>query len=98
MKIVKLFLIYTMGCNCKASRTLENAEKYSEDGKMMFDSNILQKIATPIIQILFGITVGVVFMVMVIPFFIYVTVCISFGKQATFNVTKFKKFFGVINS
>lgn len=82
-----------MGCNCKANRTLENAEKYSEDGEQKYDYSIIQKFATSIMQILFGIIVGVVFMVMIIPFFVYVTYCVAFGKQATFNVAKFKKFF-----
>lgn len=88
------FYFKEMGCNCKSNRILENAEKYSEDGKGYINLSVLQKVFNTIIQIVFGITVGVVFMVMVIPFFIYVTFCVMFGKQATFKVDTFKKLLG----
>lgn len=90
---MNLFL-FKMACACKSKKILENAEQYSEDGKMSYSLSLIQKILTKITQIGFGIVVGVVFMVMVIPFFIYVTFCVAFGKQATFNVNKFKKLLG----
>lgn len=88
------FYFYKMGCNCKSRKILDNAEKYSDNGKINYSLTLMQKILTTITQIGFGIVVGIVFMVMVIPFFIYVTFCVAFGKQATFNVDKFKKLLG----
>lgn len=83
-----------MGCNCKSKRTLENAEKYSDDNKYIINYSFIQKAITAMFQLLFGIIVGAVFIVMAVPFFVYVTYCVAFNKEATFDIAKLKKIFG----
>ena len=80
-----------MGCNCK--KTYDKMVKYSDgytDEKTGVSSTLL-KVTNKIAQFFFGILVGGIVIVMIVPIVVFLIGCLIVGKEPKFNFTKKKK-------
>lgn len=80
-----------MGCNCK--KTYDKMVKYSDgytDEKTGVSSTLL-KVTNKIAQFFFGILVGGIVIVMIVPIVVFLIGCLIVGKEPNFNFTKKKK-------
>lgn len=80
-----------MACNCK--KKYETLKQYADNNPDLEKvvNNPFMKILRFVLQIGFGILCGAVFIVMVIPFLIYVIISMMFGKEINLNITKINK-------
>lgn len=81
-----------MGCNCKNKVDAIN-EKYGDGGKDNGRTNPLFKIIEFIMRIGVGILCGLIIIIMLVPMLIYIIFCLMFGKEATFRIRDFSKYF-----
>ena len=80
-----------MGCNCK--KTYDKMVKYSDgytDEKTGVSRTLL-KVTNKIAQFFFGILVGGIVIVMIVPIVVFLIGCLIVGKEPNFNFTKKKK-------
>lgn len=79
-----------MGCNCK--RTMNTMVKYSEDEQ---DENVktnwIKRIPNILFQAFFGLIVGSLVIVLIIPILIYVLICLILGKEPSLRIKNFNK-------
>ena len=68
-------------------------EKYSDgyNGEKTDVDSILLKVANKIAQFFFGILVGGIVIVMIVPIIVFLIGCLIVGKEPKFNFTKKKK-------
>lgn len=68
-------------------------EKYSDGytGEKTDVSSTLLKVVNKIAQFFFGILVGGIVIVMIVPIVLYLIGCLMVGKEPKFNFTKKKK-------
>lgn len=79
-----------MGCNCRNKKDVfaRLADEMDDNKKKSIFVKILEKILT----LLFGIFMGVLFIIMAVPLVIYVLICIIFGKQPTLKIKNLEKY------
>jgi hypothetical protein len=79
-----------MGCNCKKTydklkKVADNREEIEEEENEI-NQNIVNRVASFISQIAFGIIAAFVFIIVVIPLVLYITGCIILGKDPTVKI------------
>ena len=78
-----------MSCNCK--NKLKTMEGYSDNISEDENLNIVEKILQNIMQIGFGIIIGAILIVIMVPFLLYLIICIMFKKEPSFRIINFNK-------
>ena len=81
-----------MACACK--NKVKQMEKYSDGGSVSEEKeklNPFMHILKILLQLLFGIFCGVVIIIMIVPMLLYIIGCLITGKEAKFNLKRFKK-------
>ncbi len=71
-----------MGCNCK--KNYDALEPFSDEhieGQGEKKESILRKIVMFLLRIPFGILCAALFIIMAVPFLIFVAICVIFGVQ-----------------
>lgn len=79
-----------MGCNCK--KTYNKLEKYS-DNKINNNKGIINNILNLILQIGFGILIACLFIIIIIPIIVYITICLIIGKEPSIRIKHPKNYF-----
>ena len=76
-----------MACNCKKNyNALEPFSDEHIDGQGDKKDSILRKFITFLLSIPFGILCAALFIIMAVPFLIFVTICVIFGVQPRINL------------
>lgn len=76
-----------MACNCK--KNYDALEPFSDehiDGNGEEKEGILRKIIMFLLRIPFGILCAALFIIMAVPFLIFVAICVIFGVQPRVNL------------
>lgn len=76
-----------MACNCK--KNYEAMEPFSDEaigGQTGKTSTVLSEIFSFLLRIPFGILCAALFIIMAVPFLIYVAICVIFGVQPHINL------------
>lgn len=84
-----------MACNCKGKEIVKKIEKYSDFQPETKRSGTkwlkyAEAIVERVLTILFGLLMGVLFIVITIPTLVYVGGCVIFGIEPHINIDKLK--------
>lgn len=80
-----------MPCNCK--NKYKKAVEYADDGNSVQEEeklNLFSKILKILLQLCFGIFCGAVIIIMIVPMLLYIIGCLITGKNAHFNIKRFR--------
>jgi hypothetical protein len=78
-----------MSCNCGKRKLQQIDKKYGDDKGVNFMSskNPVAKLIQTIMQLVFGLIIGCVMMVLVVPLMIYITISMMLGKEININLS-----------
>ena len=86
-----------MACNCKAKEVADAAIEMSGESGEKYGTNIFSSIVSFFARILIALLVGVILSIAVVPFIVYIIVCIILGRQPSFNIGKMVKWGSKLN-
>lgn len=87
-----------MGCNCK-KKTYDKLKKYADNREEIekeeykLNNGFINNIARIIGQFIFGISVSVILIVILIPMVLYLIFCLLTGKEPVVVIKNPQKFF-----
>ena len=78
-----------MSCNCGKNKLRQISKKYGDDKgvNLMSSKNPVTKLIQMIMQLAFGLIIGCVMMVLVVPLIIYITISMMLGKEININLS-----------
>lgn len=84
-----------MGCNCKKKYNAmkKYADNKEEIEKEELNQNIINKVATFFLQIIFGVVASCILILIIVPMMIYVSICLILGKEAYIKIINPQRFF-----
>lgn len=88
-----------MACNCKAKEVADAAIEMSGEtvDSSCKKNNIFSKIFSFLVRVITALLIGAILSVLVVPFILYMIVCIILGRQPSFNIGKMIKWSSKLN-
>ena len=85
-----------MGCNCKRNQNGFRRLSDENDNNIELaseDEGMLTRLVQIVSQFIFGLIVGVILIVCIVPMLVYIIGCLALGKEPSFRIINFRKRF-----